>query len=181
MRKYNKYIEKVQEEMSVFQKHMLDGTELTPTQQATFEKMNIARGWLKDGYADTDVIQLLKNDPSTKLQDRRAREVLAMTYQVFAELRQSRDKHGIKMLYAEMFREAAQQALEAGDYMSFSALLDKAAKIDGAYDKEAEADIEQKKKPTKVTFKKVVNVTNNYGAQKEEPRQIEDISHESAE
>ncbi len=113
MRQHNKYLEKVYEEMDVYRQHLLTGAELTDTQQENFTKMDICRGWLRDGYSDTEVIRMLKQHPHAKIQERRAREILAMSYEVFAELRQLRNRDGIKYLYAEQFREAAKVAFEA--------------------------------------------------------------------
>jgi hypothetical protein len=108
MRQHNKYLEKVYEEMDVYQQHLMSGRELTVQQQDTFEKIDVIRGWLRDGFSDIDVIKLSKNDPRIKVQDRRARELLAMAYEVFAELRQLRNREGIKYMYAEQFRKAGQ-------------------------------------------------------------------------
>lgn len=112
MRQHNKYLEKVYEEMDVYRQHLLTGAELSMMQEETFAKMDICRGWLKDGYSDTEVIRMLKQHPQAKIQERRAREILAMSYEVFAELRQLRNRDGIKYLYAEQFREAAKVAFE---------------------------------------------------------------------
>jgi ribosomal protein L20A (L18A) len=112
MRQHNKYLEKVYEEMDVYRQHLLQGTELSMQQQETFDKIDVIRAWLKDGFSDSDVIKLAKNHPILRVQDRRARELLAMAYEVFAELRQLRNREGIKYMYAEAFREAAKMALE---------------------------------------------------------------------
>ncbi|SDG71492.1 hypothetical protein SAMN04487996_12251 [Dyadobacter soli] len=108
MRQNNKYLQKVYEEMDIYQQHLLDGKELTVQQQETFQKIDVIRGWLRDGFSDVDVIKLAKNDPRIQVQDRRARELLAMAYQVFADLRQLRSRDGIKYMYAEQFRRAGQ-------------------------------------------------------------------------
>lgn len=113
MRQHNKYLEKVYDEMDVYRQHLLTGAELTTTQEETFAKMDICRGWLQDGYSDTKVIRMLKQHPTAKIQERRAREILAMSYEVFAELRQLRNRDGIKYLYAEQFRDAARLAFQA--------------------------------------------------------------------
>ena len=44
--------------------------------------------------------------------ERRAREILAMSYEVFAELRQLRNRDGIKYIYAEQFRGAAKMVMD---------------------------------------------------------------------
>jgi len=108
MRQNNKYLQKVYEEMEVYQQHLLDGKELTMQQEETFQKIDVMRGWLRDGFSDVDVIKLAKNDPRLRVQDRRARELLAMAYEMFAELRQLRNRDGIKYMYAEQFRKAGQ-------------------------------------------------------------------------
>ncbi|MCK8493783.1 MULTISPECIES: hypothetical protein [Spirosoma] len=174
MRQHNKYLVKVQEELSVYQKYLLDDkTELTPTQFETYEKIDTVRAWLRAGHSDQDVLSMLKNTRS--IQDRRAREILTLAYEVFAELRQSKNKEGVKYMYAEIFRSAAFEAKQMGDLVSFGILMDKAAKIDGAYDNQKVVDNESKKKPTKVVFKiKSVTVAPAPVAQ----NQIQDISHE---
>jgi hypothetical protein len=108
MRQNNKYLQKVYEEMDIYQQHLLDGKELTTQQEETFQKIDIIRGWLRDGFSDVDVIKLAKTDPRLQIQDRRARELMAMAYQVFADLRQLRNRDGIKYMYAEQFRKAGQ-------------------------------------------------------------------------
>ena len=173
----NKYLEKVRAELDVFQAYLLAGGELTPEQWATWDKIDSARAWLKAGHTDSQVLAMLKN--SSKLQERRAREILTLSYAVFAELRQSRAKEGVKDLYAEMFRDAAKEAKEAGDYYNFGILLDKAAKIDGAYDNEKTVNADTYKKPSKVVFK-VKQLTVNNGAG-QDPKQVENIPYEIGE
>ena len=112
MRQNNKYLEKVYEEMDIYRQHLLTGKELTVQQEETFQKIDVVRGWLRDGFSDVDIIKLAKNDPRLKVQDRRAREILAMAYEVFAELRQLRNRDGIKYMYAEMFRKAGQLIMQ---------------------------------------------------------------------
>ncbi|GAB3754037.1 hypothetical protein [Spirosoma pomorum] len=174
MRQHNKYLEKVQDELSVYQRYLLDDTTpLTKTQFETYEKIDTVRARLRDGNSDQDVLAMLKN--SHKIQDRRAREILNMAYEVFAELRQARNKDGVKYLYADIFRKAAFDAGQDGDRLAFGILMKEAAKIDGAYDNQKTVDAESKKKPTKVIIKvKSVNI----GPAAAEPRKIEDTSHE---
>lgn len=112
MRQHNKYLEKVYEEMDVYRQHLLGDRALTTQQEETFEKIDVVRGWLRQGFSDVDVIKLAKNDPRLRVQDRRARELLAMAYEVFAELRSLRNADGIKMMYAEQFRAAAQLVMD---------------------------------------------------------------------
>ncbi|OJW76335.1 hypothetical protein [Spirosoma sp. 48-14] len=156
----NKYLEKVRDELTVYQQHLLDGTELNPSQWDTWDKIDSARAWLKQGHTDSQVLAMLKN--SRSIQERRAREILALAYAVFAELRQGREKEGVKYLYAEMFREAAKKALDVDDFYNYSLLLKEAAKIDGAYDNQKVVDTETYKKPSKVVFK-VKQLTVNNG------------------
>ena len=174
MRQHNKYLEKVRDELSVFQRYLLDDTtELTPTQFETFEKIDTVRAWLREGYSDSDALSMLKNGRS--IQDRRGREILALAYAVFAELRSARDKEGVKYLYSEVFRKAAQEAKASGDYHAFHSLIKEAAKIDGAYDNQKVIDNEGKKKPTKVVIKVK---TMNMGGAGTAPAQIQDTTHE---
>lgn len=174
MKDGNQYLLKVQDELSVYQRYILDeSVELTTTQQETLEKINSVRAWLRDGYSDGKVLARLKT--TFRLQDRRAREVLVMAYATYGELRLGRDKDGVKAVYAEMFRQAAQAAADAGDYRAQAAMLKEAAKIDGAYDNQKQVDIESKKKPTKVIIKvKTINV----GTAPAATPQIQDIAHE---
>ena len=112
MRQNNKYLEKVYEEMDIYSQHLLSGKELTVQQQETFEKIDIVRGWLRDGFSDIDVIKLAKSDPRLAVQDRRARELMSMAYEIFGELRQLRNRDGIKFMYAEQFRKAGQLLMQ---------------------------------------------------------------------
>ena len=112
MRQHNKYLQKVYEEMDVYQQHIMTGRELSPQQEETLEKIDVMRGWLRQGFSDVDVIKLSKNDPRIKVSDRRARELLAMSYEIFAELRQLRNREGIKFMYAEQFRKAGQLIMQ---------------------------------------------------------------------
>lgn len=179
MRSNNQYLQKVQEELDAYRSHLLLGTELTPIQEQVFQKINIARGWLLKGYSDSQVLDILRNDPNVKLQDRRAREVLAITYDLYADIRLSRNPDGVKLLYAEMFKDAAQLVLteaknaftdkdrkEGGDLMkTYKSLLAEAADLDGAYTAK-NTDLSDKKKSTKVTMKRKTTVVN--GQVKEE-------------
>ena len=171
MRQHNKYLQKVHEELSVYQKYLIDETTvLTPTQLETFEKINAARAMLRNGYNDNQVLTRLKQNEG--LQDRRSREVLAMAYATFAELRQAKDKEGVKFLYSELFRQAAMDALSAGEFIAYQMLLKEAAKIDGAYKDDAEVKTDEYKKPTKIVLK-VKTV-----AAAEPVRAVHDVGHE---
>jgi hypothetical protein len=178
MRSSNKYLIKVQDELDVYRRHLLFGDELTPTQSEVLAKVNICRAWLKDGYSDSKVLDLLKNDPMTRLQERRAREVLVMAYDLYADLRQARNEDGIKYLYADIFREAAdlvyrqaKSAFEDGNreegaelMKQFKGLMAEAADLDWAY-KDKVTDMSGKKKPTKVTLKRVTKIINGQTAE----------------
>ncbi|CAG4992117.1 hypothetical protein DYBT9275_00897 [Dyadobacter sp. CECT 9275] len=175
MRQHNKYLEKVYEEMDVYHQHLHTGRELSMQQQQTFEKIDIVRGWLRDGLSDIDVIKLAKSDPRLRVQDRRARELLSMAYEVFADLRQLRNRDGIKFMYAELMRKTADKVIQdyerlrdsGEDYRAAAALLreyknllKEAAVIDGAYDTSKLPD-EQKKKPTKIIIKRKTVISNS--------------------
>ncbi|CCH01755.1 hypothetical protein FAES_3748 [Fibrella aestuarina BUZ 2] len=168
MRQNNKYLQKVADELTVYQRYLIDETiELTPTQFDTFDKIDTARAWLREGYSDSQVLTMLKQ--SKHLADRRSREILVMAYATFAELRQSKDKDGVKFLYSELFRKAAMEALQAGEFVAFQMLLKEAAKIDGAYKDDAEVKTDEYKKPTKI--KLVVKATP-------EKRAVQDVGYE---
>lgn len=173
----NKYIEKVRGELEVFQAHLVNGTELTPEQWETWDKIDSARAWLKQGHTDSQVLAMLKN--SRHIQERRAREIMTLAYAVFVELRQARDKDGVKDLYAELFRAAAKKALDNDDFYNYGLLLKEAAKIDGAYDSSKVVDAEAYKKPSKVVFKVRQMTINN--APETQPNQVQDITHELGE
>ena len=175
MRQHNKYLEKVYEEMDVYRQHLHTGRELSMQQQETFEKIDIVRGWLRDGLSDIDVIKLAKSDPRLKVQDRRSRELLSMAYEIFADLRQLRNRDGIKFMYAELMRKTADKVIQdyerlrdsGEDYRAAAALLreyknllKEAAVIDGAYDTSKLPD-EQKKKPTKIIIKRKTVIANS--------------------
>ncbi|GAB2798832.1 hypothetical protein GCM10027275_50620 [Rhabdobacter roseus] len=174
MRQHNKYLEKVYEEMDIYRQHLLTGKELTTQQEDTFEKIDVLRGWLRQGFSDVDVIKLAKNDPRLRVQDRRARELLSMAYEIFAELRQLRNRDGIKFMYAELMRTTAQKIFEdyeklrdsgedhraaAALLREYKNLLKEAATIDGAYDT-SKVKTDEKKKPTKIVIKRKTVVKN---------------------
>lgn len=162
MRQHNKYLDKVRDELSVYQRYLIDeSTELTTTQAENWEKIDAVRALLRSGASDSDAITMLKQ--SRNLQDRRCREIVALAYEVFAELRASRNKDGVKYMYAEMFRAAAKEAKDAGDYYAFEKLMVNAAKIDGAYDNQKVVDLESKKRTPKVIIK-VKSATFNTGS-----------------
>ena len=174
MRQHNKYLQKVQEELSVYQRFLIDeSTELTPAQVDTFDKIDTARAWLREGFSDSQVLTMLK--ASRHLQDRRAREVLALSYAIFAELRSIRDKDGLKYLYSEMFKDAYKKALEAEDFRAAALLLKEAAKIDGAYLDEKQVNSDQYKRPTKITIKVK---TMNVGAPAEAVKNIQNTTYD---
>lgn len=175
MRQHNKYLAKITEELSVYQRYLLDDSvDLTPTQHETYEKIDTVRAWLRDGYSDSDVLSMLKNARS--IQDRRAREILAMAYSIFAELRAARDKNGVKYMYSEALRKAAYEAKSAGDLEMFLKMMKEAAHIDGAYDNQKVVDAEGQKKPTKVVFK--IKTMNVGGTGEPEQRVIQDTGHD---
>lgn len=168
MRQNNKYLEKVYDEMDIYQQHMLGERQLTVQQKETFEKIDIIRGWLREGFSDIQAITLAKSDPRVNVQDRRARELIAMAYQVFADLRQLRSRDGIKFMYAELLRNTAAdvkkdyEALRdrgtddkaaAALLREWKAMIKEAATIDGAYDTSKLPD-DAKKKPTKIVIKR---------------------------
>lgn len=174
MRQHSKYLIKVYEEMDVYRQHMFDGKELTIQQSETFEKLEIIRGFLISGVSDVDVIKLAKNDTRLKIQDRRARELLSMAYEVFAELRQLKNREGVKYMYSEIMRKAAEKVIQdyeklfnsGEDYRGAAALfreykniLKEAAVIDGAYDNTKDGG-EEKKKPTKIMIKRKTIINN---------------------
>lgn len=192
MRQHNKYLEKVYDEMDVYQQHMHDGKELTTQQSDTFEKIDIVRGWLRDGLSDIDCIKLAKSDPRVKVMDRRARELLAMAYEVFADLRQLRNRDGIKYIYAEILRKTADLVIKdyealrdthedpkaaAAMIREYKSLIKEAAIIDGAYDTSKVPD-DAKKKPTKIIIKRKT-VVNNSGINSDQI--IEEAHYESNE
>ncbi|WP_254561780.1 hypothetical protein [Dyadobacter diqingensis] len=181
MRQNNKYLEKVYEEMDVYRQHIFDGKELTLKQEDTLQKLEIMRGWLLAGLSDVDTIKLAKTDERIRLQDRRARELLAMTYEIFAELRQLRNREGIKYMYSELFRSVADKVLidyerlrdsgadpkaAAALLREYRSMIKEAAVIDGAFDTSKIPD-EQKKKPTKIVIKRKT-VINNGKVEKDE-------------
>jgi len=173
MRQHNKYLQKIQDELTVYQRYLIDdSTELTQAQLDTFDRIDTARTWLREGFSDSQVLTMLKRSKS--IQDRRAREILALAYFVFAELRSSRDKEGIKYLYSEMFKDAYKKAIEAEDFRAAALLLKEAAKIDGAYSEDKVNNSDQYKRPTKITIKvKTMNVGSAAEAQ-----QIENTTYE---
>ena len=201
MRQHNQYLLKVQDELSVYQKYLLnDEVQLTDTQRENWDKLDDMRAWLKEGYSDMDILRRSKK--IHHLQERRSRELLAMAYEIFAELRKSKNKDGVKYVFAEIHKQAAQsvkedaekimevvrQRIEDGDRLNVSEFnelvksatsllkihkeyLVEAGKIEGAYETENVLDVEDKKKPQKITIKV---------RQAPEKREIEEVSYETA-
>lgn len=174
MRQNNKYLDKVYEEMDIYRQHLYDGKELTSKQEETFQRLEIMRGLLLAGSSDVTVLKLAKTDPKLQLQDRRARELLSITYEIFAELRQRRNRDGIKFLYAEMMRESANQVYKdyrklydsgadyrgaAALYREYKNMMKEAATIDGAYDTSKILG-NGKEKPTKILLKRKTVINN---------------------
>ena len=193
MHKGSKYLIKVQDELSVYQRYLINEDEqLTPTEQETWRKLTTVREWLLEGWSDAVVKNVLRKTYGIK--EHRCRELVVMAYGIFAELNVAKDKKGVKYMYAEMLRRAAMFALtgkidpseegaevwddEAGgfvkkkhtpDYDAYYKLIKEAAKIDGAYDEEKQVVKEDFKKPTKLVIQKVTNNTTiNYGDKKGE-------------
>lgn len=193
MRKGGQYIEKVQEELNVYQQFLLEGdVELTETQQKNFDRILDIRNWLKEGYSDSAVIEMTRK--CHKIQERRSRELLILTYEVFAELRRSKNSHGIKYIEAEVLDEAAREIrdqakllISAGseriskdDTAAYVQLMQlwkgikkDSALIKGAYEKNSIGEGQKKQKPTKITFVKIENLS-----QKKELDNIIEIKHE---
>ena len=201
MRQHNQYLLKVQDELSVYQKYLLnDEVQLTDTQRENWDKLDDMRAWLKEGYSDMDILRRSKK--IHHLQERRSRELLAMAYEIFAELRKSKNKDGVKYVFAEIHKQAAQsvkedaekimevvrQRIEDGDRLNVSEFnelvksaasllkihkeyLVEAGKIEGAYETENVLDVEDKKKPQKITIKV---------RQSPEKREIEEVTYETA-
>ena len=76
------------------------------------EKIEIARAWVRTGYSDSEVLTLLKNDPKTRLQSRRAREILAIAYEIYADIRIKRNGDGLKQRYSDEFNDAAMEVMD---------------------------------------------------------------------
>lgn len=210
MRNHNLYLQKVHDELSVYSQKLLHGelVEMTATQEENWDRIQIIWSLLKEGHSDNDILKLAKNHPGLRVQERRARELLYMTYEVFADLRPMRNTKALKMLDSESYRQSAnlvmiemQKLLKKGaksDEPSLTDILDldddeieandenhiknyglttkeyeafvklmkvwkelkvEAGKIDGVYLPDAKNQ-EEKKRPMKVTIKKVV-VNNN--------------------
>ena len=126
------------------------------------------------------VIQLLKNDKQTRLQARRAREVLALSYEIFADIRIIRNQDGVKQKYADEFNDLAKEIKDKIFYLienngtpkeiaeltnQWKSLKKEAANIDGAYLPTPKGG-SGTKKPTKVIFKrKTIIQQDNDGKQ----------------
>jgi hypothetical protein len=175
MRGHEKYIEKVHDEAAIYLQHIRTGCDLEPRFQDAFEKVEVARSWIRDGYSDTQVIMMLRNDPATKLQARRAREVINIAYEVFADIRLGRNPDGVKQKYADEINEMALKIkneidkiiIEKGDKKEISVLMKEwkslkkeAATIDGAYLATQKAGSKGAIKPTKVVFKRKTIIKN---------------------
>ena len=200
MRSHNLYLQKVHDELSVYSQRLMHGelVEMTDAQEQNWDRIQIIWSLLKKGNSDNDILQLAKNHPGLKVQERRARELLYMTYEVFADLRPMRNTKALKMLDSESYRQAAYLVLSEAtkllkkgakpdepsikDFFGideieddnekyglstkedeafaklmkvYKELLSEAGKIDGVYLPDAKNQ-EEKKRPMKVTIKKVI-------------------------
>lgn len=197
MRNHNKYLVKVHEELDIYRQRLMlgDEVEMTETQLENWKKINIVWSLLKDGNTDTEVIKMAKHHIGLKVMDRRARELLYMAYETFADLRLQRNTRAIKMLDSEAYREAAllirkemKSAIERFDdakgiamlAREYRNLMREAGLIDGVYQADAR-NSEEKKIPKKITIRKVVINNFNGPAPVEPTNNIIDITHEPGE
>jgi len=170
MRTGIEYTKKIIEELTVYQQALLDPDySLTDTQKATFARIKDAREWLLEGYPDITVLKMFKTVHN--LQERRAREIVSITYEIFAELRRSRDLDAVKFIEAEVLDQAAEGVLKQAktlvdessgkisDVKDYVALMNlwksmkkDAAQIKGAYEPEKVARDKTPDKPTQFVF-----------------------------
>ena len=176
--KIGEYEQKVFQELSIYQQKMLDDSiELTEMQKLTLSRLIDMRSWLLEGHTDVTVLSMTKTVHG--LGDRRSRELLIITYELFAELRRSKNTEGIKFIEAEVLDIQASEVLaqakkiqedwnklhvgrpmDAETVKSYTELMKlwksikkESATIKGAYEKESR--IKPVEKPTQVTFIKV--------------------------
>jgi hypothetical protein len=200
MRTNSQYIQKIQDEMTVYQQRLKfgDDIEMTEIQEENWEKINIIWKLLKDGESESEILKMAQNHPGLKVMNRRARELLYMTYEVFADLRLSRNVKAVKMLDSESYREASglvmteiKELLEpkemwdaesgtwikpkknyqdiTGLFKIWKELKIEAGKIDGVYLPDSKNQ-DEKKKPKNIIIKKLtVNQNFQQNPQKTEP------------
>ena len=175
MRGHEKYLEKVYDELDVYRKHLHHDEELPDRFKDTWQKIEVARSWIREGNSDTEVLTLLKNDPSTRLQARRAREVLAFAYEIFADIRLARNLDGIKQKYADEFNDAAALVMKdiktartknesakeiAALVKVWKDIKTEAAKVDGVY-LPTPKTTQTAPKPTKIILKRKTVIKND--------------------
>lgn len=164
------YTQKVMEELSIYQQAFLNPEmELTDTQKKNLARIKDAREWLLEGYPDITVLKMFKTVHG--LQERRAREIVLITYEIFAELRRSRDLDAVKFIEAEVIDKAAENILKQAqelvdqdtgkiaDVKDYVALMNlwksmkkESATIKGAYEPEKIAKDKTPDKPAKFVF-----------------------------
>jgi len=176
--KIGEYEQKVFQELSIYQQKMLDDSiELTEIQKLTLSRLIDMRSWLLEGHTDVTVLSMSKTVHG--LGDRRSRELLIITYELFAELRRSKNTEGIKFIEAEVLDIQASEVLAQAKKIQedwknlhegrpmdndtvksytelmklWKSLKKESALIKGAYEKESR--IKPVEKPTAITFIKV--------------------------
>ena len=166
-------------EMDVYKAHLFFGGDLTEKEKRTFEQIEFTRNELIAGHAQYQVLLGLRS--MYKIQDLRSREILWMTYNIFADLGLDQNEAGKRYVFENIYMETAQKAMafvdqtsREGDYKSAAAflkihkdLIKEAATLSGAYNKALPGGLDpaQYERPVEVTFavkqgsKKQLNIT----------------------
>lgn len=126
---------------------------LEPTPEMAKTMENILEAWnlVRNGYPKFTAVEFLMKDKG--LQRSQAYKLIQDAYQLFGNLEET-NKVAMKLVYIENFKRMAKLAEESGDYYTAGILLDKAAKIEGAFEQSSEMLVnpDDYKAPPVITF-----------------------------
>lgn len=132
------------------------GKELDPEGMAMIEKYRKAWSWLSMGRPYDAILSMLMRE--YRLQERQCRYILAEAVVIHGHI-SPLDKAGKKVASANFYRMVANLALMNQEYDAASKAMEKADKLEGLYDEEAQGwDPDAFSKPGKFVFINNVNV-----------------------
>lgn len=192
MRSGDGYMAKLWPEMDVIKSHLFHGTELSEKDERTFQQIEFVRTEIMAGHSQYQVLLALKS--TFKIQERRSREVLWMTYNVFADLGLTQNEAGKRFVYENIYQETAQKVMEMveearehGEFKEVASLLKvykdlvkEAATLGGAYNKALPGGIDpaQYERPIEVSFQIKAGTKKQLNLETGEVTEVVDIDNE---
>jgi hypothetical protein len=145
----------------------------SPEMAKTLENVLDAWNLMRNGYPKFTAVEFLMKDKG--LQRSQAYKLIQDAFQLFGNLEET-SKVATKLLYIENFKRLAKLSEDGGDYYTAGILLDKAAKIEGAFEQSSEMLVnpEDYKAPPVIHFTsdKAVYIRSQRGA---EDAQFEEV------